>query len=43
MSSIRVLDDERVDELMRMIRTVWKKQDITIKMLTKIGRILEEK
>ena len=47
MASIRIYDDEKVykqlDKIEQMIKTVWKKEDIIIKQLTVIGRIVERK
>ena len=41
MSTIRIYEDkklhEQIDNLERMIKTCWKKEDIIIKMLTRIG------
>lgn len=42
METTRIIQDDRIEDIDRMIRTVWKKQDITIKMLTRMGRILED-
>ena len=36
-ASIRIYEDDRIDELERDIKTCWKKLDIIIKMLTAMG------
>lgn len=45
MASIRIYEDEeihkKVEKLERMIKTVWRKEDIIIKQLTVIGGLIE--